>query len=143
MNETEFESLVIEGYASRFGQVDNGGDVVRRGAFFRTLLNRQLRDVKMLWQHDPEKPVGRWLQLYEDQRGLFVKGVLNPALFQGREAAQMIRSGLVDGLSIGFKARKATRDRRSGLRQILSVDLWEISLVTFPLLSSARLQVRD
>lgn len=114
---------------------------MRRGAFQNSLHGRNLSDVKMLWQHDPTVPIGKWLHIQEDSIGLFVKGLLFPGILQGQQAIAMVRAGILDGLSIGFKTRKARRDNRTGRRDVLAVDLWEISLVTFPLLPSARLSV--
>ncbi|MTI17063.1 HK97 family phage prohead protease [Rhodobacteraceae bacterium RKSG542] len=133
------QPLLIEGYASRFDEVDDGGDRLQRGAFLRSLMSKPVKDIKMLWQHDPAKPIGRWLEVAEDATGLFVKGVLLPSLLQGQEACVLVRSGILDGLSIGFKTRRSKRSQRSGVREVQAVDLWEISLVTFPLLTSARL----
>lgn len=131
--------MQIRGYASRFHEVDDGGDCVHRGAFLRSLVQRPTQDIKMLWQHDPSRPIGRWISIREDSQGLFVQGEILDAVAQGREAAHLIAAGVLNGLSIGFKARKARRDPRTGCRDVLAVDLWEVSLVTFPLLRSARL----
>ena len=92
----------------------------------------------MLWQHDPAEPVGRWLSLREDASGLRVRGRLSLAVGRARELAALMREGAVDGLSIGFRAVEATRDRRTGLRRLLKVDLWEVSIVTFPMQPGAR-----
>ncbi|MES0868896.1 HK97 family phage prohead protease [Pseudovibrio sp. SCP19] len=133
--------IAIEGYASRFELSDQGGDVMRKGAFHTTLQKQKLSDVKMLWQHDPAHPIGKWLHIQEDSSGLFVKGLLYPGIAQGRQAIAMVQAGILDGLSIGFKTRRAQRNIKTGRRDVLAVDLWEISLVTFPLLPSARLTV--
>lgn len=92
----------------------------------------------MLWQHDPAEPVGCWLSLAEDARGLRVEGRLNLAVQRGRELDALLREGGLDGLSIGFRTVRSTPER-GGLRRLHSVDLWEISLVTFPLLPGARI----
>jgi len=133
--------IAIEGYASRFEQSDQGGDVMRKGAFHLTLQKQKLSDVKMLWQHDPAHPIGKWLHIQEDNQGLYVKGLLHPEIVQGRQAIAMVQAGILDGLSIGFKTRRARRNSKTGQRDVLAVDLWEISLVTFPLLRSARLNL--
>ncbi|KZL20975.1 Caudovirus prohead protease [Pseudovibrio axinellae] len=133
--------IAIEGYASRFELSDQGGDIMRKGAFDNTLRMQKLSDVKMLWQHDPSHPIGKWLHLQEDSIGLFAKGLLYPGIAQGRQAIALVQAGILDGLSIGFKTRRAHRDGKTGGRNVLAVDLWEISLVTFPLLPSARLSV--
>lgn len=128
----------FEGYASLFGIADLGKDVVDRGAFRDSLVRRGAAGVKMLWQHDPTEPIGRWLELREDSRGLHVRGRLSLAVERAREIHALMRDGAVDGLSIGFRSQRARTEPRSGLRRLQKVDLWEISLVTFPMLPQAR-----
>ncbi|MXN65710.1 HK97 family phage prohead protease [Stappia sp. GBMRC 2046] len=130
---------MVEGYASLFGIADEGGDIVRAGAFRRSLRRRGAGRVRMLWQHDPARPVGVWDEIREDARGLYVRGRLIPGVAQAEDALRLIASGALDGLSIGFRARRAVRDPRSGLRRLYEIDLWEISLVTFPQQDFARL----
>jgi HK97 family phage prohead protease len=125
------------GYSSLFGVPDLGNDVVAPGAFAGSLGARGAAGVRMLFQHDPAEPIGRWLSLREDARGLRVEGLLNLAVQRGREADALMREGGLDGLSIGFRTVRAS-PQRGGLRRLLAVDLWEISLVTFPLLPGAR-----
>ncbi len=126
------------GYASLFHVRDEGGDIVLPGAFAASLRRRGARGVRMLWQHDPARPLGVWLALREDARGLFVHGRLALNTRQGREAAELLRMGALDGLSIGFRTLRASHDRPRKARLLRAVDLWEISLVTFPMLSGAR-----
>jgi HK97 family phage prohead protease len=131
---------VFEGYASLFGVADLGKDVVAPGAFNASLARRGVRGVRMLWQHDPAEPIGRWLAIAEDSRGLFVRGRLNLAVARAREIHALMKEGAIDGLSIGFRAERARHDRTSGLRRLERLDLWEISLVTFPMLPGARVE---
>jgi HK97 family phage prohead protease len=126
----------IEGYASLFGTTDQGGDIVEPGAYARSLGAG--RRVKMLWQHDPREPIGTWDEVREDGRGLYVKGRLLDGVARAREAAALIEAGAIDGLSIGYRTVRATRDEK-GRRHLAEVDLWEVSLVTFPMLDQARL----
>lgn len=128
----------FEGYASLFDIADLGGDMVMRGAFAQSLLKRGARGVKMLWQHNAAEPIGAWVSLAEDARGLKVRGRLNLEIARAREALALMRDGSLDGLSIGFRTEQAQRDRKSGLRRLVKLDLWEISLVTFPMLPQAR-----
>lgn len=128
----------FEGYASLFNVEDLGGDIVMPGAFGDSLRERSVRGVKLLWQHDAAQPIGTWLSIREDHRGLKVKGRLNLATAKAREVLALMRDGAVDGLSIGFRARTARRDAASGRRRLYKLDLWEISLVTFPMLPQAR-----
>jgi HK97 family phage prohead protease len=128
----------FEGYASLFDEPDLGKDVVVRGAFSASLARRGVGGVRMLWQHDPSEPVGRWLSLVEDARGLKVRGRLNLAVARAREIRSLLKDGGIDGLSIGFRVERARKDKATGLRRLEKLDLWEISLVTFPMLPAAR-----
>lgn len=128
----------FEGYASLFRVADLGKDVVEPGAFRECLARRGAGGIRMLWQHDPTEPIGRWLDLREDSRGLYVRGRLSLAVARARELHALMRDGAVDGLSIGFRSQRARTEPRSGLRRLEKVDLWEISLVTFPMLPQAR-----
>lgn len=130
---------IVKGYASLFDRVDKSGDRVERGAFRRSLLRRGVAGVRMLWQHDPARPIGVWTRLAEDAVGLFAEGRLALGSAAGREAFALLRAGAVDGLSIGFQTRRA-HPVRDGLarRQLVEVDLWEISVVTFPMQEAAR-----
>jgi HK97 family phage prohead protease len=132
------EDGTVEGYASLFGAIDQARDMVLRGAFAQTLRQRPVRRVPMLFQHDPAEPVGVWLELREDERGLYARGRLIPEVARGRELISLIRNGAIDGLSIGFRTVKGRIDSRTRVRSLLAVDLWEISIVTFPLLNGAR-----
>jgi HK97 family phage prohead protease len=129
---------LFTGYASLFGIPDAQNDVVERGAFAASLLRRGAAGIRMLWQHDPAEPIGCWLSLSEDPVGLRVTGRLVTLTARGREARDLLAAGAVDGLSIGFKALRAERRRRDGPRRLLEVDLWEVSVVTFPALAGAR-----
>ena len=129
----------FDGYASLFGVPDLGGDLVVRGAFAESLVRRGPSGVKMLWQHDSGEPLGRWLDLVEDERGLRVRGRLSPHVGRAREVAALMADGAVDGLSIGFRVVEGARDRARGLRRLVKLDLWEVSIVTFPMLPGARI----
>ena len=129
----------IEGYASLFGDPDQGGDIVSKGAYAASLkrLAAEGRQVKMLWQHDPAQPIGIWDEVREDDRGLYVKGRLLESVARAREASALIAAGAIDGLSIGYRTVKATKNDK-GQRLLTELELWEVSLVTFPMLPSAR-----
>ena len=133
------EGMKVEGYASVFGHPDCGGDVVQPGAYAASLaqLKRDRRKVKMLWQHDPAQPIGVWDEVREDRRGLFVRGRLLRDVARGREAAALVEAGAIDGLSIGYRTKRAERDG-AGRRLLHEIELWEVSLVTFPMLAEAR-----
>jgi hypothetical protein len=126
------------GYASLFGAEDMGHDIVLPGAFRDSLAKRGVRGIKMLFQHKPEEPIGIWETLKEDARGLYAKGRLMLDVARAREVLALMRAGALDGLSIGFRAVTAQRDPHTGIRRLAKIDLWEISVVTFPMLAEAR-----
>lgn len=130
----------FSGYASVFGEVDPGKDAIERGAFRKSLAERGACGVRMLFQHDPAEPIGAWKTIREDSRGLFVEGMLAEGVARAREVHQLLKRGALDGLSIGFRTVRAKTDAKSGVRRIFEADLWEISVVTFPMLPSARVQ---
>jgi Escherichia/Staphylococcus phage prohead protease len=130
----------VEGYASLFGEIDQARDMVMPGAFAATLKARGIRRIPMLFQHDPAEPVGIWTELREDHRGLYARGRLIPDVERARELLALVKAGAVDGLSIGFRTVKGRIDPRTRIRRLQAVDLWEISIVTFPLLAGARVR---
>ena len=138
------EGAVIEGYASRFGLPDQGGDIVAKGAFGASLARLAVKGdkVRMLWQHDPTKPIGVWDEIREDATGLWVKGRLLSEVTLAREAATLIEAGAIDGLSIGYRTIRAEKDQK-GRRVLSEVELWEVSLVTFPMLPEAKLGAKS
>ncbi len=134
-------SLRIEGYASLFDQRDLASDLVRRGAFAASLLSRGARGIRMLFQHQASEPVGVWDSIREDARGLYVRGRLFADGPVGRTAFALVSRGAIDGLSIGFRT---IRERKSASgRELLEIELWEVSIVTFPMLPQARLRIAD
>ena len=124
------------GYAAVFDRVDRGGDVVRAGAFERS-LRRGVRAVPLLWQHQAGRPIGRVEYLREDKRGLRVIGRLSEGS-AGREAAALLRDGAVAGLSFGYRVLEAKGSGEAGPRELIALDLVEVSLVTFPMQPKAR-----
>src|SRR3954454_18673180 len=131
---------VVEGYASLFGELDQARDMVMPGAFRETLRLRGVNRIPMLFQHDPAEPGCIWLELTEDSRGLYAPRKLIPEFTRGRELLALLREGAIDGLSIGFRTVRGRIDPRSRIRKLDQVDLWEISIVTFPLLAGARVR---
>lgn len=128
--------LLIEGYASLWGVADLNRDVVHKGAFVSSLAKRGADGVRMLHQHEGRSIVGVWEHMEEDDRGLFVRGRIRDWSAEARFAGALARAGAMDALSIGFRAIRA---RRAGVLRVLTeVDLWEVSLVTFPMLPGAR-----
>ena len=137
------EGHVVEGYASLFGKTDQGGDIVQKGAYAASLKRLAARQgrVKMLWQHDPGQPIGVWDEVREDGTGLWVKGRILPQVERGREVAALVQAGAIDGLSIGYRTVKAERDGK-GQRLLSELELWDVSLVTFPMLPEARVAAK-
>ena len=135
----------IKGYASRFGEPDQSGDVVAAGAFAKSLdrLKQAGRAVKFLWQHDPARPIGVWTEVRENETGLWVAGEVLTEIQLGREAAALMKAGAIDGLSIGYRVVKSEKNKETGGRTLLEIDLWEVSLVTFPMLPTARAHSAD
>lgn len=137
--------LVISGYASLFNKADAAGDVIRPGAFRKTLGRRRQEPgrggIAMLWQHDPSRPIGVWTHMAEDRHGLRVVGELLPSVALSREAAHLVASGALTGLSIGFRAVRALKSAASRTRTLIEIDLWEVSLVTFPQMEEARVRL--
>lgn len=134
------EDVTIEGYASVFEVVDNGLDVVSRGAFRKSL---DVRKPKMLWQHEPGEPIGFWDEVREDEKGLYVKGRIFKDIPRGAHAITAFRKGSMDSLSIGYSAKQASPEGGGRVRRLDEIELFEISLVTFPMLDEARAQVKS
>ena len=123
----------VEGYGSIFGNLDRGYDIVEAGAFGDSLTGGG--KVKMLWQHDPYSPIGVWDEVREDDKGLWVKGRILGDVEKGREATALVKAGAIDGLSIGYRTLEY-REAKVGdrwVRIIEKAELWEVSLVTFPM----------
>ncbi len=135
------EGLAIEGYASLWGVADLNGDVVAKGAFRASLTAAGARGVRMLHQHESRSVIGVWDEIIEDEFGLRVRGRIMDWSAEGRFAQALSRAGALDGLSIGFRSQRARREGR--LRVLVEVELWEVSLVTFPMLPGARFGLRS
>jgi HK97 family phage prohead protease len=133
------DGAFFAGYASIFNRVDRGRDIVMKGAFARSIRERGKRGIKVLWQHDPREPVGVLEDIHEDDVGLYVKARLLTDVRRAREARALMAAAALDGLSIGYRAVVADRDEKTGMRVLRDVDLWEVSLVTFPMQEAARI----
>ena len=126
----------FSGYASVFNRLDSGGDMVMPGAFAESLRRRSGR-IRMLFGHDPKEPVGTWDELREDDHGLWASGRLVPGVPRADSLKRLIERGALDGLSIGFRTVRATRG--GGHRKLWQVELFEVSIVTFPMMEAARI----
>lgn len=125
----------IDGYGAVFNLMDNGGDIIMPGAFKATLADWKRRKSMppMLWQHKQSDPIGCWTELEEDEKGLKSGGNLIMEVPQAGIARALIKGGAVKGMSIGYITRDADIDRKTGVRFIKKLDLYEISLVTIPM----------
>lgn len=125
----------VEGYASTFGNEDSYSDIVVPGAFKNSISGRM---PKMLWQHFPNQPIGVWEAVKEDSKGLYVRGRFADTQL-GRDARELAKIGAVDSMSIGFATKKERYDQEKRVRYLEEVELWEVSLVTFPANDQARI----
>ena len=130
----------VEGYGSVFGVRDNYDDVIAKGAFIQSLKDHKAAGTMpaMLWQHDADKPIGVWTEMVEDDKGLRIKGQLAMETVKGKEAHALLKMGALNGLSIGFMSKEWAYDRDTEVRTLTAIDLWEVSLVTFPANEKAR-----
>lgn len=131
----------IEGYGSVFGVRDDYDDVIAPGAFGASLAEHRTAGTMpaMLWQHDPSEPIGVWTAMVEDAKGLRVTGKLALETVRGKEAHSLLKLGALNGLSIGFMSKQWTYDRETDVRTLTELELWEVSLVTFPANGKARI----
>lgn len=136
------EKGVFSGYGSIFGNKDLGNDVMVQGAFAKSIASKGPKGVKLLYQHDTKEPIGVFDEIIEDKKGLRVKGRLAMGTQKGREVYELMKMGAIDGLSIGYRVspKGAMYDERGKKRMLKEVDLMEISAVTFPMNTRARVQ---
>ena len=140
------ETGAFTGYASVFGNEDLWGDIVVAGAFSKSIAEKK---PAMLWQHNSDEPIGIWTVIKEDEKGLYVEGqLLIDGVAKAKEAYELLAAKAISGLSIGYRAvswewRKKD-DSNDEVRLLKEIDLWEISLVTFPANTEARVgDVKD
>ncbi|WP_299734669.1 HK97 family phage prohead protease [uncultured Roseobacter sp.] len=128
------ETGQFEGYGSVFGVKDSYGEIVAPGAFTESLNEHRAQGSMpaLLWQHDARQPIGAYVEMREDEKGLFVKGQLTLDTEGGRTAHALLKAGAINGLSIGFMPEKWEYDEEEDVRTLTKIDLWECSLVTFP-----------
>ena len=133
------------GYGSVFGNVDAYGDSVQSGAFAKSLKNKT---PALLWQHDSSQPIGVWEDIKEDEHGLLMRGrLLVGKVARATEACELLKAGAISGLSIGYvpvewdyvkTPKDGDEKAQSRVRRLKEIDLWEVSLVTFPANDAAR-----
>jgi HK97 family phage prohead protease len=131
----------VEGYGSVFGVRDSYDDVIAAGAYVASLAAHKAAGTMpaMLWQHDAAAPIGIWTEMIEDSKGLRIKGKLALDTVKGAEAYALLKMGALNGLSIGFISKQWAYDRETDVRTLTEVDLWEVSLVTFPANDKSRI----
>jgi len=134
------ETGQFEGYGSVFGVRDSYGEIVAPGAFTASLAEHKAQGTlpALLWQHDSRQPIGAYVEMREDSKGLFVKGQLALDVDGGRNAHALLKAGAINGLSIGFMPMKWEDEAETDIRTLTEIDLWECSLVTFPANGEAR-----
>ncbi len=133
--------LMVAGYACHFNEVDENNDIILPTAFQSLDIPDTVHEpfnVKFLYQHDVTRPIGSWTLIKPDSIGLYVEGTLSLDLIDGLSASIMTKRHIINGLSIGYKATSSYRDTQ-GKRVIEAMNLYEISLVTFPMQKNARL----
>ena len=137
----DYGRVRVSGYASLFGKKDLGGDTVRKGAFAASLLSSKIQRLPMLFGHETKTPIGVWNRVFEDKIGLFVSGDILLGEPQADRTARLVRSGALRGLSIGYRTARSIK--LAGGRDLIELDLWEVSIVAFPMLRSARITQTD
>ena len=132
----------FSGYASIFGNKDLGNDVVEKGAFASSLRRKSPKQIKMLFMHKTDEPIGVYEKMEEDEKGLRVEGKLALGTQRGKEVYELMKMGAIDGLSIGYRvdAKGYHYDDDGKKRRLKNVDLMEISAVTFPMNPKARVR---
>lgn len=132
---------VFTGLGSVFGNLDRGDDIVQAGAFTKSVaaLKTQGRMPAMLWQHNTDEPIGAYKSMQETADGLIVQGQLALKTQRGAEAYELMKMGAIGGLSIGGWVTGANYDNKNDIRTITEFELWEVSVVTFPMNDEARI----
>ena len=131
---------VIEGYASVFGVRDSYNEIVMPGAFAKSLARHQREGTYplMLWQHNPDEPIGVWLEMSDDGKGLYVKGKLLKGVRRADEALIMLKNSAVQGMSIGYREIDVEPSSNGEARKLNELELYEASVVSFPANRRAR-----
>lgn len=135
------ESGAFSGYGSVYSVVDDGDDIIEQGCFADSLKewSAKGRMPALLWQHSSRDPIGAYTAMKEDKNGLFVEGKLALKTQRGAEAYELMQMKAISGLSIGYMTREDSFDQKTGIRTVKKADLWECSVVTFPMNDQARI----
>lgn len=128
--ESANESGEFSGYAAVFGNLDSGCDIIEKGAFSKT-IREDFDRIKILSQHDScDLPIGKPLELREDEKGLFIRGKISDTQ-KGRDIQTLLKDGVLTEMSIGYDAIDFDYDGNTGIRHLKEVKLWEVSIVTW------------
>ena len=134
---------LFSGYASVFDNVDSYGDIVRKGAFVESIGEWEAKGKMppILWNHDPSDPIGVYTKMQEDEKGLYVEGkLLIDDVPRARQTHALMKAGAIDGLSIGYKVKEYSFDVENDIRELLKLNLGEVSIVTFPANPETRIE---
>ena len=132
------ESGEFSGYAAVFDTVDTGGDIIEKGAFTKSIAENFDR-IKILSQHqDYELPIGKPLELREDDKGLFIRAKISDTQ-KGRDIQTLLKDGVLNELSIGYDAIDFYYDGDTHIRHLKEVRLWEVSIVTWAMNEQAQI----
>jgi HK97 family phage prohead protease len=128
--ESTGEDGEFSGYAAVYGNVDDGGDIIEKGAFAKT-IKEDFDRIKILSQHSEcELPIGKPLELREDEKGLYIRGKISNTQ-KGRDIRTLLKDGVLNELSIGYDPIVFDFDREDGIRRLKEIKLWEVSIVVW------------
>lgn len=123
------EDGLFEGYGAYFGNIDSYRDIIEKGAFSRTLKNNMKR-IKILWQHDRYEPIGKPIEMFEDDKGLFLKAKICMT-DTGKKCYELMKEGIINELSIGFDTVIDEYNKDKDIRYLKEIKLYEVSAVTW------------
>ncbi|TPU67539.1 HK97 family phage prohead protease [Acinetobacter baumannii] len=149
--QTVQEDGFFSGYLAVFNNIDSHGDVIRKGAFLKTIeeWNSKGKYPAIFWNHDPDEPIGVFTIMREDEKGLYVEGrLLISDIVRAKSTYALMKVKAIDGMSIGYITIQATHDPQTMIRELLELELVEGSIVAFPsnpnsLISSVKSKLQD
>ena len=132
--QSDNDDRTFSGYGSTFGNTDRVGDVVRQGAFSKSLEGHKDQGTmpSLLLHHDLNRPIGVWTEMREDAKGLYVEGRLTKGVRDADEAYNLLKDGALHSMSIGYRVVDEEYDRKTGINYLNEISLHEVSLVTIP-----------
>ncbi|WP_436463007.1 HK97 family phage prohead protease [Acinetobacter seifertii] len=149
--QTVQEDGFFSGYLAVFNNIDSHGDVIRKGAFLKTIeeWNSKGKYPAIFWNHDPDEPIGVFTLMREDEKGLYVEGrLLISDIVRAKSTYALMKVKAIDGMSIGYITIQATHDPQTMIRELLELELVEGSIVAFPsnpnsLISSVKSKLQE